>query len=480
METRSSCGPSPQGKVVGAGDGDKAGGWVKIDHGNGVETVYVHISGLSVRTGQSVAGGQRIAVIDGPSGNAVEAQLHFEIKLDGQSVDPVPFIFEAASDDLKTEIAAANQRLEVLGTGTRHPGSAGVRSVRPRAGGGIVDEETADESKFRPRPMRPDPDSRTVSERLHADRRFAMTVEPKKRLKSLDVMRGATIAGMLLVNNAGDWGHTFAPLLHAEWNGWTPTDLVFPFFLFMVGVAIPLAFATRLEKSGGDLGPLYRQIVRRTIILFALGLFLTWFPFMGINWSTVRIPGVLQRIALVYFFASLAYLHLGTRGRAWLTGGLLLGYWLAMTRVPVPGFGAGDLSPEGNLAGFVDRVVLGAHVWRYAPGPADPEGILSTLPAIATALAGIFTGEWLRTQKSQNEKLIGLFVAGSLAAAAGAVFGWFFPVNKNLWTSSYVVLTAGLALLTLAVTLYFVDLEGGTGGRSRSWSSAPIPSWPMS
>lgn len=287
-----------------------------------------------------------------------------------------------------------------------------------------------------------------------------MTVEPKKRLKSLDVMRGATIAGMLLVNNAGDWAHTFAPLLHAEWNGWTPTDLVFPFFLFIVGVAIPLAFASRLEKSGGDLGPLYRQIVRRTLIIFALGLFLTWFPFMGIDWSRVRIPGVLQRIALVYFFASLAYLHLGTRGRAWLTGGLLGGYWLAMTLVPVPGFGAGDLSPEGNLAGLVDRLILGAHVWRYAPGPADPEGLLSTLPAVATALAGIFTGEWLRTQKSQNEKLIGLFVVGSVAAAAGAVFGWFFPINKNLWTSSYVVLTAGLALLTLAVIFYVVDLRG--------------------
>ena len=290
-----------------------------------------------------------------------------------------------------------------------------------------------------------------------------MTVEPKARLRSLDVMRGATIAGMLLVNNAGDWGHTFAPLLHAEWNGWTPTDLVFPFFLFVLGVAIPLAFASRLERSGGDLGPLYRQIARRTAIIFALGLLLTWFPFMGIDWSRVRIPGVLQRIAVVYFFASLAYLHLNTRGRAWLAGGLLLGYWLAMTLVPVPGFGAGDLSPEGNLAGLVDRLILGAHVWRYAPGPADPEGILSTLPAIATALAGIFTGEWLRTKKSQSEKLIGLFVAGSVAAVAGTVFGWFFPINKNLWTSSYVVLTAGLALLTLAVTLYFVDVRGRDG-----------------
>jgi predicted acyltransferase len=288
---------------------------------------------------------------------------------------------------------------------------------------------------------------------------LAMTVAPKTRLLSLDVLRGATIAGMLLVNNAGDWGRTFAPLLHAEWNGWTPTDLVFPFFLFVLGVAIPLAFASRLEKSGGDLGPLYRQIARRTAILFALGLFLTWFPFLGIDWSRARIPGVLQRIALVYCCASLAYLHLKTRGRVWLAGGLLLGYWLVMTRVPVPGFGAGDLSPAGNLAGFVDQLILGAHVWRYAPGPADPEGILSTLPAVATALAGIFTGEWLRTERTRQEKVIGLFVSGSIAAAAGAVFGWFFPINKNLWTSSYVVLTAGLALLTLGVVFYFVDIR---------------------
>ena len=298
--------------------------------------------------------------------------------------------------------------------------------------------------------------------RFHPGRRFAVTVEPRARLLSLDVMRGATIAGMLLVNNAGDWSRTFAPLLHAKWNGWTPTDLVFPFFLFMVGVAIPLAFAKRLEQSGGDLRPLYRQIVRRTVIIFALGLFLTWFPFMGIDWSRVRIPGVLQRIAVVYVFASLAYLHLSTRGRAWLAGGLLLGYWLAMTLVPVPGFGAGDLSPDGNLAGWVDRLILGPHVWRYAPGPADPEGILSTLPAVATALAGIFTGEWLRTRRNEDQKLIGLFVAGAIAAAAGAVFGWFFPVNKNLWTSSYVVLTAGLALLTLGVVYFFVDIRKRT------------------
>lgn len=287
-----------------------------------------------------------------------------------------------------------------------------------------------------------------------------MNLASKNRLRSLDVLRGATIAGMILVNNPGDWSRTFSPLLHAEWNGWTPTDLIFPFFLFVLGVAIPFAFAARIERSGGDLGPTYRQIVRRTIILFTLGLVLNWFPFFDVDWATARIPGVLQRIALVYLFASLAYLNLGKLGRAWLSVGLLLGYWLAMILVPVPGFGAGDLGPDGNLAAWVDSQVLGPHVWRYAPGPGDPEGILSTLPAIVTALAGIFTGEWLRSPRSQSDKLIGLFVWGSIATGAGVFFGYFFPVNKNLWNSSYVVLTAGLALTLLAVIYYVVDIHG--------------------
>ena len=287
-----------------------------------------------------------------------------------------------------------------------------------------------------------------------------MNLASKNRLRSLDVLRGATIAGMILVNNPGDWSRTFSPLLHAEWNGWTPTDLIFPFFLFVLGVAIPFAFAARIERSGGDLGPTYRQIVRRTIILFTLGLVLNWFPFFDVAWATARIPGVLQRIALVYLFASLAYLNVGKLGRAWLSVGLLLGYWLAMILVPVPGFGAGDLGPDGNLAAWVDSQVLGPHVWRYAPGPGDPEGILSTLPAIVTALAGIFTGEWLRSPRSQSDKLIGLFVWGSIAAGAGGFFGYFFPVNKNLWTSSYVVLTSGLALILLAVIYYVVDIHG--------------------
>lgn len=282
----------------------------------------------------------------------------------------------------------------------------------------------------------------------------------RERLVSLDVFRGATIVGMILVNDAGDWNKTYAPLLHAEWNGWTPTDLIFPFFLFILGVAIPYAFAGRLERSGGDRGPLHRQIVRRTLILLALGLFLNWFPFYSVNWPAARIPGVLQRIAVVYFVAALAWLHLGPRSRVALTAFLLAGYWLAMVLIPVPGHGAGDLSPDGNLAGWLDHLVLGRHTWRKAPGPGDPEGILSTVPAIATALLGLFTGDGLRSPRTRREKLMGLLLWGCAATIAGLALGRWLPINKNLWTSTYVLLTAGLALLLLAATYELVDRRG--------------------
>lgn len=283
------------------------------------------------------------------------------------------------------------------------------------------------------------------------------------RLRSLDIFRGATIAGMILVNDPGDWGNVYAPLLHAEWHGWTPTDLVFPFFLFAVGMAIPFAFGRRLEEAAGERGPLYRQIVRRTLVLLALGLFLSWFPFFGRDWSTARLPGVLQRIALVYCFASLAFLHLRARGRVILSVGLLAAYWLVLKVVPVPGYGAGDLSVAGNVAGWVDAALLGDHVWRYAPGPGDPEGILSTVPAVVSALAGIFAGEWMRSRAEPRDKLIGLFVWGNLLLAAGLALAGWMPLNKNLWTSTYVVFTSGFALVVLAVAYYFVDLQGRDG-----------------
>jgi predicted acyltransferase len=272
------------------------------------------------------------------------------------------------------------------------------------------------------------------------------------------VFRGATIAGMILVNNPGDWEKTYTPLLHAEWHGWTPTDLIFPFFLFAVGVALPYAFAGRLARSGGDRRPLHRQILRRTVLLFALGLFIAWYPFYTVDWSSARIPGVLQRIAVVYLVTALAWLHLGPRARAVLTAVLLAGYWLAMTLIPVPGHGAGDLSPQGNLEAWVDHELLGRHTWKKAPGPGDPEGILSTLPAIASALAGLFVADWLRSSRTQREKLNGLLVSGAVATAAGLVLARWFPINKNLWTSTYVIFTTGAALLLLAAIYVPVDL----------------------
>jgi predicted acyltransferase len=268
-------------------------------------------------------------------------------------------------------------------------------------------------------------------------------VEPAKpeRMLSLDAFRGMTIAGMILVNNPGSWSAVYGPLQHAAWHGWTPTDLVFPFFLFIVGVAITLAL--KKEQRG-----VHAKIVRRTVIIIALGLFLNAFP--AFDMATLRIPGVLQRIALGYFFAALIYLHTGWKTQARITLGLLFGYWLLMAA-------GGDLSKEGNLAAVVDRALLGKHI--YTP-VYDPEGLLSTLPAIATALCGALTGHWLRTSRAPFEKAAGMFAAGTAAVALGWIWDLAFPINKALWTSSYVVFTAGLALQFLALCYWLMDLHG--------------------
>jgi predicted acyltransferase len=277
-----------------------------------------------------------------------------------------------------------------------------------------------------------------------------------QRLVSLDVFRGITIAGMVLVNNPGSWEHIYWPLEHATWHGWTPTDLVFPFFLFIVGVAIPLAFGRRLE-SGGSTRDLYLKIIKRTLIIFAIGLFLNGFPYFGL--AEFRIPGVLQRIAVCYFFASIIFLNTKIRTQVAITIGLLLAYWLAVKFIPAPGFVAGDLTKEGSLPSYVDRVVFGNHVWRQAK-VYDPEGLLSTIPAIATTLIGVLTGAWLRTEKSRIEKAAGLFVVGAVCVAIGWAWNSFFPINKALWTSSYVLFTGGLALQFVALCYWLIDIKG--------------------
>ena len=275
------------------------------------------------------------------------------------------------------------------------------------------------------------------------------------RLVSLDVFRGITIAGMVLVNNPGTWSNIYWPLEHAEWDGWTPTDLVFPFFVFIVGVAIPLAFGRRME-SGGSKRDLYMKIIRRTLIIFALGIFLNGLPYFQL--STIRIPGVLPRLAVCYLFASLIFLNTKVRTQIIVTLALLVIYCLVMTHSHAPGFAPGDLSKEGSLASFVDRVIFGPHIWKQGK-VYDPEGILSTIPAIATALFGVLTGQWLRTNKSQYEKVTGLFVAGAGCVVIGWCWNPFFPINKALWTSSYVFFTAGLALQFLALCYWLIDIR---------------------
>lgn len=270
------------------------------------------------------------------------------------------------------------------------------------------------------------------------------------------MLRGLTVAAMVLVNNPGTWSAIYAPLRHAAWHGWTPTDMVFPFFVFIVGVAIPFALGPRLDRSGPT-GTLVR-VIRRSAIIFALGLVLQAIP--SFDWATLRIPGVLQRIALCYLAAGVLFLLTSWRTQAVIAAGLLLGYWAVMTLVPVPGHGAGDLSPAGNLAAYLDRAILGqAHMWRVSR-VYDPEGILSTLPAIATALVGTLTGQWLRRQPTSGATAARLALAGVVCTVAGPIWGASFPVNKSLWTSSYVMLMGGLALLMLALFYWLVEVLG--------------------
>lgn len=285
-----------------------------------------------------------------------------------------------------------------------------------------------------------------------------------ERLISLDVFRGITIAGMILVNNPGTWGEIYPPLKHAPWHGCTPTDLIFPFFLFIVGVAITLSLTKRKER-GDDQKKLLMQIFRRSATLFLLGLILHTFPFINfdtgnfVDLSKVRIPGVLQRIAVVYFFASLIFLKFDLKMQAILGAAFLLAYWALMTLIPVPGVGYANLEATTNLAAYIDNLLLGGHLWSGTK-VWDPEGILSTIPAISTALCGVMLGHWLRQPIDEIKKAAWIFVAGNIALVIGIVWDLTFPLNKNIWTSSYVMYTAGLALQFFGMCYWFIDIKG--------------------
>lgn len=297
----------------------------------------------------------------------------------------------------------------------------------------------------------------------------------RQRLESLDVFRGLTIAGMILVNNPG--AAAYWPLDHADelmtahpsgwypgkgWvdaNGWTPTDLIFPFFLFIVGTSMVLSFAARRAR-GDSRQSLMKHVARRSALILLIGYAIRILPY--VDFSHMRYPGVLQRIALVYLFASVITLWTSTRGRILWIAGLLAGYYAVMRFIPVPGCDhAAWMTQHCSLAGFIDRKLMLGHLYRR---DFDPEGLLSTFPAIATTLLGTLTGEFLRGATSLRHKLRGLALAGVAGVAAGYAWHPWFPISKPLWTSSYVLFTAGAACL-LALCCWLIDTRGW-----RAWS----------
>lgn len=280
--------------------------------------------------------------------------------------------------------------------------------------------------------------------------------KPYERMVSLDAFRGAAIAAMILVNNPGRWSRVYPALRHAHWNGWTLADCVFPLFLFIVGVSIVFSLARRRETTAHD-GRIILRMVRRAAILFGLGVMLNGFPHYDL--SDLRIPGVLQRIALCYLAAAFIVLETRIVTQVWILAGLLISYWLMLEFVPVPGIGAGVLEPGKNLPSYVDGLLLPGHLW-YNIRPYDPEGLLSTIPAIGTTLFGVVTGHWLRSSRSAPDKARGMVIAGGLLLIAGQVLNIWLPINKGIWTPSYVLFMAGMALIGLAGFFWVIEVRG--------------------
>ena len=307
---------------------------------------------------------------------------------------------------------------------------------------------------------------------------------------SLDVFRGLTVAGMLLVNNPGSWASIYEPLEHAPWFGWTPTDLIFPFFLLIVGVTTYLSREARRARGESD-GAIMRQTARRAVTIIGLGLLMTGFPYhqffvhlpggavfdsttTPLDASHWRFTGVLQRIGICYLLAALLTMRTTARQQIGIVVALLVGYWLALTLIPVPGHGMGALllsDPSASLAAYVDRAIIGPHhMWIGGGGIWDPEGILSTIPAVATTVLGVIAGRWIAEPRPLTERLNGLFAVGAIGMMVGLVWAWSFPIGKNLWTSSYVVFTAGMACVAIATCAWLIDVRGW-----RAWTRPFIP-----
>ncbi len=275
------------------------------------------------------------------------------------------------------------------------------------------------------------------------------------RIVSLDIFRGLTIMAMIIVNTPGSWSYAYPMLLHSQWNGCTPTDLVFPFFLFTMGFSAVLSITKRLQK-GTSKQKLVLQLLRRSAIIFLLGLIINSFPFYDL--ANIRIPGVLQRIAIVNLVCGLFLIYSDIKRIWYVSIAILLGYWALMTLVPVPDFGPSNLGRTTNLAAWLDRLVIGKHVWANTK-LYDPEGILSTLPAIVSGFIGVLAGNSFTKSKTESDKLIYLLVFGNILIISGMVWDLMFPINKQLWTSSYVLYTSGLAMVVLGIIYWMADIK---------------------
>jgi predicted acyltransferase len=292
----------------------------------------------------------------------------------------------------------------------------------------------------------------------------------QQRYYSLDVFRGATVALMILVNNPGSWGHIFSPLEHASWHGCTPTDLVFPFFLFAVGNAMSFVMP-KLEQGGNAL--FWQKVLKRTLLIFAIGLFLNWSPFIKWSegvlvfkpWENVRILGVLQRIALCYFFASIIIYFGKARWALFIGMMILVIYWATNILFGAPGH---PYSLSGYFGNPIDQSILGvSHIYKGEGVPFDPEGLISMFPAIVQVILGYLVGQYIQAKGKNFEMLSHLLLTGVVLVFAGYIWDFSFPINKKIWTSSYVLYTTGLAMLSLGMLIYLLEFKETRGAWSK-------------
>jgi len=306
----------------------------------------------------------------------------------------------------------------------------------------------------------------TTQRLITADQPVASDANKKSsaRLVCLDVFRGLAVAGMILVDNPGSDDGAYWPIKHAEWNGWTPADFIFPSFLFLVGVSMVLSFSSRLRRGESRRQILF-HVFKRSLILIAIGLLVNASPIVGLDLHTFRFEGVTQRIALCYLVSAIFVLWSDRRGQWIALGACLIGYWMMMRFVPVPGFGVPGrdipfMDPDRNLVAWLDRKLFAGHLYNVTR---DPEGVLSTIPATATTLMGVLTGNLLLSEKKSGTKAIRMLLIGVLGLASGLIWNFWFPINKNLWTSSFALFTGGFALVCLAFLYWVLEIKQWRG-----------------